>query len=236
MRADALVVMAKAPLPGGVKTRLCGALGPEAAAGLARALLVDQLDHIQQIGSAELFLAFAPPEGRATMEQLAPPNFQLFGQEGADLGARMQGVFDRLFRRGHKSIVLIGADLAPVPLRFFEQAYASLQSVVHRVVLGPSRDGGYYLVGCNQPTPELFSAMRWSHSAVFAETVTRLKRLKISYDVLPVWFDVDTSEDLTALRAELAAASLAATMPETVKFLSCLENGTGFKSSTKAQG
>ena len=223
-RANGLVVMAKAPLPGEVKTRLLDTLTPEQAAALARALLADQLNHIQQIETADLWLAYAPPEARLIVKQLAPRAFRLFCQEGADLGARMQTVFDRLFRAGYTNIILIGADLAAVPMRFFDQAYSYLQSGGHRVVLGPSRDGGYYLIGCNCPTPELFSGMRWSHSAVFEQTLTRLERLKISYDVLPAWFDVDTPEDLTALRAALASASLAAAMPETVRFLRRLKH------------
>jgi glycosyltransferase A (GT-A) superfamily protein (DUF2064 family) len=90
--------------------------------------------------------------------------------------------------------------------------------------LGPSRDGGYYLIGCNQPTPELFGEMSWSHDAVLRQTLARLDRLKIAYDLLPSWFDVDTPEDVRALRAALDGVSLADAMPETLSFLQDPQN------------
>jgi rSAM/selenodomain-associated transferase 1 len=224
MRANALVIMAKAPLAGQVKTRLLPALSPEQAARLARALLVDQLNHVRKMETADLYLAFAPAKARPLMEQLAPPLFNLFPQQGANLGARMQAVFEKLFRADYRNVVLIGGDLAAVPLRFFAQAYDFLESREHRVALGPSRDGGYYLVGCNQPTPELFGEMRWGHDAVLTQTRDKLDRLKIAYDLLPSWFDVDTLDDVRALRAALDSASLADAMPETLNFLTDPQN------------
>ena len=219
MRADALVVMAKAPLAGQVKTRLVPTLSPEQAAQFARALLADQLNHVRQIEHADLYLAFAPEGARGPMEALAPPLFRLFPQEGVDLGARMQAGFEKLFHTGHRRVILIGGDLPPVPLVYFEQAYAYLDASDPRVVLGPSRDGGYYLVGLNWPLPEMFENMTWSHDGVLAQTLAKLAQLKITHHLLSSWFDVDTAEDLRALRNALDCASLADSMPETIKFL-----------------
>jgi uncharacterized protein len=223
MRANALVVMAKAPLAGQVKTRLVPPFSPEQAARLAGALLVDQLNHVRPIEYADLYLAFAPDEARALMKKLAPPVFRLFPQEGADLGARMQAIFEKLFHAGYRNIILTGSDLAAVPLDFFDRSRRFLESSEQRVVLGPSRDGGYYLVGCNQPTPELFREMIWSHSTVLAQTLAKLAQLKIAHRLLPTWFDVDTAEDLRVLRTALECGSLADTMPETLGVLSCPE-------------
>jgi len=192
--------MAKAPVTGEVKTRLLPAVTAEEAAELSRALLVDQLKHLQEFDAADFYLAFAPDDARLLMENLAPPCFRLFPQEGADLGARMEAAFKRLFDIGHRNIVLIGGDLPPMPLRYFAEAYAFLATSNQRVVLGPSRDGGYYLVGCNQPTPQIFQGMRWSHSAVLAQTQDKLASLKIDYHLLPTWFDIDTPADLRYLR------------------------------------
>ena len=200
MPVNALAVMAKAPVTGEVKTRLLPAVTAEEAAELSRALLVDQLKHLQEFDAADFYLAFAPDDARLLMENLAPPCFRLFPQEGADLGARMEAAFKRLFDIGHRNIVLIGGDLPPLPLRYFTEAYAFLATSNQRVVLGPSRDGGYYLVGCNQPTPQIFQGMRWSHSAVLAQTQDKLASLKIDYHLLPTWFDIDTPADLRYLR------------------------------------
>jgi rSAM/selenodomain-associated transferase 1 len=216
IRANALAVMAKVPVAGQVKTRLVPALTAEEAAEFYRSLLVDQLNQLQQLDTADCYLAFAPDDARELMEQLAPPCFQLLPQQGEDLGARMQGVFSALFALGHSHLLLIGSDLPPVPMSFFEEAYAFLQSADKRVVLGPSRDGGFYLVGCNQPTAEMFSGMTWSHGAVLAQTRSKLASLQIDTHLLPTWFDVDTPDDLRYLQL---SDLLESAMPNTLQFL-----------------
>jgi uncharacterized protein len=218
IRADALAVMAKAPVPGQVKTRLLPLLTAEAAAELSRSLLVDQLNQVKELNTADFYLAFAPDDARLLMEHLAPACFHLFPQQGDELGARMAAVFKKLFDLGYKNIVLIGADLPPVPLRFFFEAYAFLESSNKRVVLGPSRDGGYYLVGCNQPTPEIFEGMSWSHSLVLAQTLERLAASRVDFHLLPSWFDIDTPDDLRHLPSALDS-TLENTMPKTAALL-----------------
>jgi rSAM/selenodomain-associated transferase 1 len=214
IRDNALAVMAKVPLAGQVKTRLLPLFTIEEAAELSRSLLVDQLNHLQELDAADFYLAFAPDDAQWLMEQITPACFHLFPQQGDDLGARMDAVFERLFQIGHKSIVLVGGDLPPVPLRFFTEAYALLESSKKRVVLGPSRDGGYYLVGCNQPTPEIFQGMSWSHSAVLAQTLDKLAASQVDFHLLPSWFDIDTPDDLRSLRSALDS-SLGKAMPNT---------------------
>jgi uncharacterized protein len=220
--ANALAVMAKAPLAGQVKTRLLPTLTAQEAADLSRALLVDQLTQLQELAATDFYLVFAPNEARSLMTELAPPCFCLLPQQGGDLGARMEAVFAELSQRGNKNIVLIGGDLAPVPLRYFAEAYAFLESSKKRVVLGPSRDGGYYLVGCNQPTPQIFQSMSWSHSQVLAQTRDRLTRLQIDYHLLPPWFDIDTPDDLRYLESILDAV-LEKRMPNTLPLLRRLD-------------
>jgi rSAM/selenodomain-associated transferase 1 len=222
MRDNALTVMAKAPVAGQVKSRLLPLFTAEEAAELSRSLLVDQLNHLQEFAAAELYLAFAPSDAQSLMEQITPPCFHLFPQQGDDLGARMEAVFERLFQTGHKSILLIGGDLPPVPLAFFTESCAFLASSKKRVVLGPSRDGGYYLVGCNQPTPEIFSGMSWSHSEVLAQTLARLTAAKIAYHVLPSWLDIDTPDDLRHL-CSMLDPTLEKAMLNTLPLLSRLK-------------
>ncbi len=193
--------MAKAPVPGEAKTRLAPPLTLDQAAALAQALLVDQLEHLASFRSAELYLVFAPAHAAATMAGFLPANFKMFPQRGDDLGARMGHAFAELWRRGCRRMVLIGGDLPPVPPVFFSQAFAFLAADAHRVVLGPSRDGGYYLVGMNKPAPAIFSGMAWSHDQVLARTTDRLDRLGIEFTLLPEWFDVDRPQDVQALRA-----------------------------------
>src|SRR5258705_1318347 len=199
IRAKALAVMAKAPIAGSVKTRLLPYLSAAEAAELARSLLLDQLSHLRAIETADLYVAFTPLQEEALMKQLVPAPFQLFLQSEGDLGVRMQNVFTQLFSKGHQAIVLIGADLMPVPLEYFAQAYNYLDGPDPGVVLGPSRDGGYYLVGLNRPMPAMFENMIWSHDQVFIQTVTKLADLGIEARQLPIWFDIDTPDDLQIL-------------------------------------
>jgi uncharacterized protein len=217
-RVNALAVMAKAPLAGQVKTRLLPPLTAQEAAELSRALLVDQLDQLQELDATDFYLFFAPNEALLLMTELAPPCFCLLPQPEGDLGERMAGVFAELFHMGHKNVILIGSDLPPVPLRYFAEAYAFLTTSNRRVVLGPSRDGGYYLVGANQPTPEIFQSMSWSHSQVLAQTRDKLACLQIDCHLLPPWFDIDTVHDLRHLESVLDAA-LEKAMPNTLPLL-----------------
>jgi rSAM/selenodomain-associated transferase 1 len=210
--------MAKAPVPGEVKTRLVPPLTAEQAADLSRALLLDQLDHLTALRSADLYLVFAPADAAAAMKTLAPGRYQCFPQRGDDLGSRMENVLAELWRRGHRNVLLIGGDLPPVSLETLYDAFAQLSADQNRVVLGPSLDGGYYLVGMNQPVPEIFSGMTWSHDQVFNETIRRLDRLGIDCALLPEWFDVDGAADLERLRA-VSDPSLRAAMKRT---LACL--------------
>ena len=113
----------------------------------------------------------------------------------------MANVLAELWRRGHRHVLLIGGDLPPVPLATFDDAFAQLSADQSRVVLGPILDGGYYLVGMNQPAPEIFSGMTWSHDQVFKETRQRLAHLGIDCALLPEWFDIDGAADLERLRA-----------------------------------
>jgi rSAM/selenodomain-associated transferase 1 len=135
------------------------------------------------------------------MERLAPPNFQRLEQRGGDLGERMNAAFSDLWQRGHRNVVVIGSDLPALPLTILETAFELMTASAKQVVLGPSRDGGYYLVGMNRPTPEIFQNMAWSHNQVLAQTMKRLAKLGVAAELLPTWFDLDTMEDLAYLQS-----------------------------------
>jgi len=234
--------MAKAPIAGAVKTRLVPFLSAEQAAELARALLLDQLEHLCALDSADLYLAFSPGRETALMRRLAPPRFALFPQSQGDLGARMQNIFTRLFARGHRAVVLIGADLAPVPLEYLAEAFdyldgdkspfhpplikgerAGFDGPEQRVVLGPSKDGGYYLIGLRRELPAIFENMTWSHDQVLAQTLVKLRALGIATLPLNQWFDIDRPEDLSFFESALQSWPPQAA-PQTSRFLRRLKS------------
>ncbi len=219
---NALAVMAKAPISGTVKTRLVPFLSSDEAAELSRALLVDQLEHLHALSSSALYLVFSPPEAGEMMRQLAPLSFELFPQTDGDLGARMAHAFETLFAKGHKKIILIGGDLPPVPLAYFDEAFEFLGGPERRVVLGPSRDGGYYLVGLNLRLLEIFENMTWSHDQVLSQTLVKIVSRGVQHHLLPSWHDVDTLEDLRDLQSAWHS-TVTKTSPNTALFLSRLK-------------
>lgn len=217
-RVNALAVMAKAPIPGAVKTRLVPPLTQEQATELYRALLLDQLDHLAVLEIADLYVAFSPSDAGALIEKVLPAGYGCFPQRNGDLGARMNEVFAELRRRGHGRSIVIGSDLPPVPLATLREGFEQL-STKKRVVLGPSHDGGYYLIGMNQPMPEIFSGLTWSHERVLAQTTSKLARLGIDFRLLGEWFDIDTRADMEKLRS-ISEPTTRASMKRT---LACLE-------------
>lgn len=221
--ANALAVMAKAPIAGLVKTRLVPPLGEEQATELYRALLIDQLEHLTALSIADLYVAFTPGEASRMIENLAPDPYRCFPQAGSDLGDRMQEVLAEMRRRGHRNAIVLGSDLPPVPLTTLHEAFKRLSADTKRVVLGPSQDGGYYLIGMNQRIPEIFLGMSWSHQRVLADTIEKLRQLGIEFCLLSEWFDVDTAEDIARLRA-IGDPLTRAGMKKT---LACLEQIVG---------
>ncbi|HEX2227952.1 MAG TPA: TIGR04282 family arsenosugar biosynthesis glycosyltransferase [Candidatus Binatia bacterium] len=207
-RDNALVVMTKAPRPGESKTRLVPPLTYEEAAALAEALLIDQLNHLTKLAGADVFVAFTPQNAAAFFRALVPARFCCFPQEGDDLGERMRQAFHYLLTRGFKRVLLIGSDLPPLPLETLHAAYASL-SAGRNIVLGPTTDGGYYLIGMSRLFVDVFTGIHWSRPDVLARTLEKISRAKLSYELLPVCQDIDTPEDLAHLyREQQAKASL----------------------------
>ncbi|MGH7767091.1 MAG: TIGR04282 family arsenosugar biosynthesis glycosyltransferase [Candidatus Binatia bacterium] len=215
--ANALVVMAKAPIPGQVKTRLVPPLSPAEAAELSRCLLLDQLEALKSFQEADRFLAYAPAGAAAFFQELACFEFVCLAQRGEDLGARMQGIFEDLAKKGYRSVVVIGGDLPVFPGRFLDEAFSRLADGTE-IVLGPARDGGYYLIGLRRPIAELFQGITWGGEEVLTDTAQKIARLGLRCHLLPMWFDIDTAQDLRDLEAMSAPLSVLA-QRQTHRFL-----------------
>lgn len=199
---DALIVFAKAPEPGAVKTRLTGLLSDGEAARLYDAFLRDGLDAYARLGVAvRLFLT---PSSGDLPDDLVPDGVTLHTQRGDGLGARMLNAFVETFLAGFGRVVIIGTDHPTLPPAFVERAFEEL-AAPFTTVLGPSDDGGYYLLGMNEVYPQLFQGMAYSHPDVFADTLERAHATPASVSILPLWYDVDTPDALRRLAADLAA-------------------------------
>lgn len=217
-----LVLFTKPAVPGRVKTRLVGELSPEGAAELHRAFLDDLAERLRAAearGAFELWAAWALEEGEA----LPPGPGRPIRQEGKDLGERL---FRGLARAadGGGAVAALGSDHPTVPLEAVEEAFRRLAAGAD-LVLGPSRDGGYYLIALTARSGgalrrELFEGIAWSTDRVLGETLERAASLGLRTELLDEGTDVDTPEDLRRLAAGLAEdPGLAALCPRTADLM-----------------
>ena len=197
----ALVVIAKEPVPGAVKTRLAATLGDDAAARAAAAMLADTVAGMAEV-DAEPWVCFAPPEAGTRIARLAP-GFGLLAQVEGDLGDRLAGCLAALVGGGADQVVIVGADTPHVPRATYDAAFTLLDRV--DVVLGPAHDGGYYLVGAKTVLPELFVGVPMGTDAVLEVTMRRAVRRRLRVGTVPTLRDLDQLEDL---QAALAAGEL----------------------------
>ena len=216
-RTVAVAIMAKAPRPGTVKTRLCPPLLATEAAALYRCFLLDKIRAVGALIGAQPVMAYTPDDARTEFDTLAP-SFALVPQRGPDLGARLHGILTQLLAAGHAGAMAVDSDTPTLPARFLQQAVDCLTRPGPDVVLGPTEDGGYYLIGVRRPHRELFDAMPWSTPEVLEVTLRRAAAAGLRAACLPSWFDVDTPDDLERLSKSINGDEVTSA-PETERFL-----------------
>jgi len=192
-----LIIFAKEPVPGQVKTRLCPPLSHAVAASLYGDFLEDILEEMRQLPHIRLALAHTPAGAEWFFRRLAP-KAHLWVQAGADLGERQAGAFAWGFGLGYKVVLVRGTDSPDLPKELVLEAAEALNAKKAEIVLGPSQDGGYYLVGLTQPRPELFRGLAWSTDRVLADTLALVRELQLTAHLLPQWLDIDGYNDLLA--------------------------------------
>ena len=192
--------------PGRVKTRLAASIGNDAASGVYQGFVRCLVRRLA--GRAERCVVyFTPPERREAFAELVGAAWQLELQGEGDLGARMQRYFDDALRAGYHKVLLIGSDSPTLPAGRIDEAFAALDDAP--VVLGPTPDGGYYLVGISECVPPIFQGVAWSTERVWQQTIGRLRDAGCRYAELPPCYDVDEACDLERLRCELANGAAA---------------------------
>lgn len=218
---NSLGIFVKYPAPGAVKTRLGQSIGEEPAAGLYAAFLHDIIAAIRPL-TCRKTLCFTPDDltSRDYFQTLGGPDFELRPQPEADLGDRLSAFFQAEFSQGRESVVVIGSDSPSLSVGWIQRSFAALETVDS--VVGPAMDGGYYLLGLRPPLPDCFQGIEWSTPQVFSQTMTRLRAAGRRPHVLPLWYDVDTLEELRFLVDQLTRtreAGAGQSLPETEKWL-----------------
>ena len=246
----ALAVMTKAPQAGRVKTRLVPPLTPEEAAELNKCFLRDTTLTISDVcsrrpvgdaGKMESnreshasyseaaqaracgIAVYTPVGAESAYTDVLPADFSLLPQRGDEFGERLYFAVEDLFKCGFESVCLIDSDSPTVLAENFEQAVELLSTSEDRVVLGPSHDGGYYLIGVKKPHPHLFEQIDWSTERVLSQTMQRATEIGIEVKLLPTGYDVDDDASLRRLCNEILTDTTSGDIaPYTREFLAKL--------------
>jgi rSAM/selenodomain-associated transferase 1 len=216
----ALAVMTKAPQAGRVKTRLVPPLTSEEAAELNKCFLRDaaaaisdacsrrpvddaHASHSEAATAARGIAVYTPVGAESAYADILPADFSLLPQRGDKFGERLYFAVEDLFNCGFASVCLIDSDSPTVPAANFEKAVKLLMSPGDRIVLGPSDDGGYYLIGLKKPHREVFEQIDWSTERVLEQTMQRATEVGLEVKFLPSGYDVDDDASLRRLCYEL---------------------------------
>ena len=217
--------MTKAPRAGQVKTRLVPPLSPEQAAQLNVCFLRDTAAAIVKVcgTTARGIGVYTPVGAEAAYIDILPDDFELLPQRGEGFGERLAFATHDLFQCGFGSVCLIDSDSPTVPADVYAEAVEVLSQPGDRVVLGPSDDGGYYLIGLKKSRRELFERIDWSTERVLEQTKQRARELSLEVGLLPTGYDVDDATTLRRLRDELLSdESEREVAPNTRAFLAAL--------------
>lgn len=195
---NCILFFVKYPEKGQVKKRLSMRLGEDVTAELYRNFVLDSLSALEKCG-VQFLVYFHPPDSQKKFIEWLGKGYTYMPQQGDDLGQRMRNGFINMFDKNYQGVIIIGSDSPDLPGAFIDEALVSLQT--HDVVIGPSFDGGYYLIGFKHDVflPEAFDGIRWGTETVFSETITIVKNEGLRLYLLPRWNDIDTYNDLEGL-------------------------------------
>jgi len=189
-----LVIFAKSPLPGKVKTRLIPVLGKEGACQLYKSMAQKIITNLSSANVCHVHLYIHPVINHGFFKDLQKANeLTMFQQEGKDLGDRMSHAID-VSLKDHAKVIIIGTDCPEYSADYIEQAIYGLDD--KDVVIGPAKDGGYVLIGMKQPHSHLFTQIDWGKSTVLDKTLKKIDEISLHYQLLQALHDIDVPADL----------------------------------------
>lgn len=190
-----MVVFVRAPEEGKVKTRLARTLPAATVLRIYKFFVEDLLERLRGAGM-QIVVCYTPREAFQTMVAWIGTDYEVMPQNGVDLGERMANAFRALFDRGWTRIALVGSDFPDLPVSVIQEAFDRLDD--HGAVIGPARDGGYYLIGFRADgfLPAVFEEMPWGTDGVYKKTRERFARGGTGVHFLRPWQDIDDTEDL----------------------------------------
>ena len=197
-KKNCILLFVKYPKEGQVKNRLIGEFNAEFVTELYKSFVIDIVSKIEKL-KVDFIICFYPTDSKNQFIQWLDEKHKYIPQRGGDLGDRMNYCFTASFHEGYEKCVLIGSDLPDLPIKFIEESFTLLQK--KDAVLGPTYDGGYYLIGFKKDTflSEVFNGITWGSESVFNDTMNIFKKNKKNVGVLHNWHDIDTPNDLKKL-------------------------------------
>jgi rSAM/selenodomain-associated transferase 1 len=207
---NCLIVFAREPIPGKVKTRLAASIGNVAAADAYAAMLVEVLDTCRKLADLEMVVYWDCDE---TSLPLLADRYACRSrkQSAGDLGQRMKYAFAEMFETGFDTCCIIGSDAPDLPVSYIQEAVHLLVAGQIDAVFGPTHDGGYYLLGLSRIWPRLFTDIDWSTPQVLQQSLTAGELAGVRATLLPEWYDIDTQQDLEKYRERKRAQTQAQT-------------------------
>jgi len=188
-KKNAIIYFVKYPTPGKVKTRLARTVGDKKAALLYKELAEKNFLTLKQCKETELIVFFDPPEDLVNVHWWLAGADQYIPQEGSTLGERLINAFKWAFDNGFRKVTAVGSDILQMTTTIADQSFVALKEV--DVVIGPAKDGGYYLIGLSSNRPSLFEGIDWSTSKVLSQTYQVINKLKLKYHTLCPLDDLD---------------------------------------------
>jgi rSAM/selenodomain-associated transferase 1 len=216
-----LIIFVKAPRIGEVKTRLAEHIGVEQAQKLYRAMVEDLLDNLAIIDDIDLLIAVWPQDAKSDVQQWLQWEGQIDSQVPGNLGHKLHRAFEKGFEQGYRHISIIGSDLPELSHSVIKESFHQLHS--YPLVLGPAKDGGFYLVGLNSLPEKLFHNINWSTSEVLEKTIENAKNYGFCYFLLPEMNDIDEYEDIQVRWKDLKNNNTHS-LPQTTQVLKLIFN------------
>ncbi|MHC4456099.1 MAG: TIGR04282 family arsenosugar biosynthesis glycosyltransferase [Planctomycetota bacterium] len=193
-----ILFFVKFPASGLVKTRLAEQLGEETATCLYKGFVTDILENLLNL-KVNFDIFFAPSDAQQKFCLWLGNKYSYIPQTGDNLGEKMKNAFEHAFTNNCTRVIIIGSDSPDLPAEFFNRSFKALES--HDAIVGPSGDGGYYLIGFSKDAflSEAFESVAWSTPQVCEQTLNILKKHERDVYLLPQWYDVDTLDDLKTI-------------------------------------
>jgi len=198
--SHALIIMAKAPDKDTVMTRLRGHLPDNERLNLYTSMLDGTVENLRDVPGADTYISFWPPDSVPYFERFGLPSFP---QSEGDIGMKMHHSLRIAFANGYEKAAVVGVDIPDLLAQTIEKAFALLDGT--DIVFGPTRDGGYYLVGMKRPHKEIFEGITWSTDKTLDETLKKTEELGLKTAFTETLYDIDTPDDLKRLKRDNAS-------------------------------